>query len=197
MPLPLIVSNNLSPLGALPPAAPPPHALALGGAGGGANPLAFTMFPQEQSNWCWSAVALSVSQFYNAASTWMSQCQVASSGLGVGCCPSGSNLGNCDVPWYLDRALTLTNNYNTNAAAPATVPQIQAEIAGVRPLGVRIGWSNGGGHFLCVTGWSTVAGVDYVTVEDPIYAQSTLPYSSFCSNYQGSGAWTHSYWTQP
>jgi hypothetical protein len=109
----------------------------------------------------------------------------------------GSNAGGCNVPWYLDRALQRTNNYDRIAAGAAAFNDVETEINSGRPLGVRIGWSGGGGHFVSITGYSSSAATDYVTVDDPIYGHSTLPYSTFCTNYQGSGSWTHSYWLQP
>ncbi len=198
MALPKIVANHLFPLGALPPAAPPPSPPP-GGHGLAAPPahsLNFTMYRQEQANWCWSAVAVSVSQFYSAASPWNSQCQLASQELGRTCCPAGND-PHCDVPWYLDRALTRTNNYNTFGSGAAPFAGVQTEVSSGRPLGVRIGWSGGGGHFVVLSGYSTTATNQYVTVEDPIFMQSTLTYAAFCTTYQGSGVWTHSFWTQP
>jgi hypothetical protein len=62
---------------------------------------------------------------------------------------------------------------------------------------VRIGWSTGGGHFLVVSGYATSAAGDVVTIEAPLFGQSTLDLATFQSAYQGSGTWTHSYWTGP
>jgi hypothetical protein len=195
MPLPQVIANHLSPIGPLTPAGaaplpPPPPPATL---------LPFGMFTQQQENWCWAAVALSVTRFYNTTSTWTSQCQIASSGLGFVCCPPGNHSDDCDIPWFLDQALSVTNNYKTSApGGPASIVQIQTEIDGGRPLGVRIGWEDGGGHFLCVIGYSVVSGVDWVTVEDPYYDPSYIPYSELCSNYQLiGGVWTDSYWTKP
>jgi hypothetical protein len=200
MPLPLVIANNLSPIGPLPPAAPPHGGLAAPPPGAPPpiqNPLVFTMFHQQQFNWCWAAVAFSVTRYYNTTPIWTSQCQIASSGLGFVCCPIGNNSNNCDVPWFLDQALGVTNNYKTWAPGAASIPQIQVQIDGGQPLAARIGWNDGGGHFCCVTGYSVVAGVIWVTVEDPWYKPSFVPYSTFCSKYQGYGTWTDSYWTKP
>jgi hypothetical protein len=74
---------------------------------------------------------------------------------------------------------------------------IRGEIDGNRPLGARIGWSGGGGHFVVLGAYATSPAGDFVTVEDPLFGPSTLPLSTFQSSYQGSGTWTHTYWTQP
>jgi hypothetical protein len=199
MPLPQVIANHLSLVGPLAPAAaapppPPPPVLA--------NHLCFTMFQQERENWCWAAVTLSVTRFYNTTGIWTCQCQIASSGLGFVCCPIGNHSDDCDVPWFLDEALAVTNNYKTYApGGPASFVQIQTEIDGGRPLGVRIGWNGGGGHFVCITGYAIVAGVQKIIVKDPYPASSPFPcpdvwlYSALCSNEEGT--WTHSYWTKP
>ena len=37
---------------------------------------------------------------------------------------------------------------------------------------------------------------NYVAVDDPIYGKSDLTYDTLGTNYQGSGTWTHTYYTQ-
>ena len=152
------------------------------------------MQPQEQANWCWAAVSASVAQFYSAVTSWLQQCDVASAELSKVCCPVGSNV-DCDVLWYLDRALARVGHFNTWRSGTATIAETRNEIDNNRPLGARIGWSSGGGHFVVISGYSTSAAGDFVTIDDPIYARSTLLMSNFQSAYQGRGSWTHTYWT--
>jgi hypothetical protein len=155
------------------------------------------MQAQQQTNWCWAAVSASVARFYRATTRWRRQCLVASRELGQTCCPAGANPAACNVPWYLERALTRVGHLKTWAGAPATVVQIRREITAGRPLGARIGWASGGGHFVVLSGYSTAAAGNFVTVDDPIYGHSTISLATFQSSYQGSGSWTHSYWTRP
>ena len=198
MALPAIVANNLLPLGALAPLGPSaaPAPAPAGGVAPAASSLTFPMQTQEQANWCWAAVSVSVAQFYSASTAWSAQCDLASQELGKTCCPAGSNSA-CDVPWYLDRALQRVGHFNTWGSGPLPLATIRGEIESNRPLGARIGWASGGGHFVVVSGYSTSAAGDFVTVDDPFYAHSTLPLSSFQSSYQGSGSWSHTFWTQP
>jgi hypothetical protein len=80
----------------------------------------------------------------------------------------------------------------------STVASFQAvddEIDGGRPLGIRVAWSGGGAHFLSVIGYLEGA-TNYVAVDDPIYGKSDLTYATLETSYQGSGTWTHSYYTQ-
>ena len=156
--------------------------------------LSFNMEAQTQTNWCWAATATSVSHFYWFWSTW-AQCKVANGELGRSDCCGSSVPSPCNVPWYLDKALTRTNNF-VSIMGQATFQEVREEIDAGRPVGARIGWNGGGGHFMAIYGYSTVAGVEYFDIDDPIYGKSHLTVSDFASNYQGSGTWTHTYFTK-
>lgn len=156
--------------------------------------LNFTMQLQTQSNWCWAATATSVSHFYWFLSTW-TQCSVASAELGRTDCCNATVPSACNVPWYLDKALTRTNNF-VSITGPASFADVCAEIDAARPVGARVGWTGGGGHFMCIYGYSTFLGQNYFDIDDPIYGKSHLSVADFSSNYQGSGTWTHTYFTK-
>jgi hypothetical protein len=156
--------------------------------------LAFNMQAQTQSNWCWAATATSVSHFYWLWSTW-TQCAVANNELGRSDCCNSTVPSACNVPWYLDKALTRTRNF-VSVMGPATFQQVRDEIDAGRPVGARVGWSGGGGHFMVIYGYSFVVGTQYFDIDDPIYGKSHLSVSGFSSNYQGSGTWTHTYFTK-
>jgi hypothetical protein len=156
--------------------------------------LFFNMQMQTQSNWCWAATSTSVSHFYWFWSTW-TQCRVANGELGHSdCCNSPVPLA-CNVPWYLDKALTRTNNF-VSITGQVSFQQVRDEINAGRPVGARIGWNGGGGHFMVIYGYSRFLGMEYFDIDDPIYGKSHLSVSDFASNYQGSGTWTHTYFTK-
>jgi Papain-like cysteine protease AvrRpt2 len=158
----------------------------------GSLALPFTMQHQTQTEWCWAAVSVSVSQYFNPSSAW-TQCGLVNAELGQStCCQDGSSPA-CNQPWYLDRALTRTGNLASFGSGASTFPALVQEIAAARPLGARIAWSGGGGHFVVLTGYS---GSDRVGVDDPWYGHSDYNFSAFTSRYQGSGSWTHSYFTK-
>lgn len=190
-----ILAGGLAPVGAA--AAP------AGGSGAvapGAGSLAFAMQTQLQNNWCWAATATSVSLFYNSTSTW-TQCSVANNTLtlpsGTNCCMNGADAA-CDIPWYLDRALTTTGNFQDVRSGTVGFADVVSLTAAGTPLATRVGWSGGGGHFVVLHGWKKVSsGAEFVDVADPFYGTSTIPYGDFVSRYRSTGSWTHSYWTQP
>jgi hypothetical protein len=156
--------------------------------------LTFTMQHQQQTQWCWAAVSTSVSHYYDSSSTW-TQCTVANAELGqTTCCQNGSSAA-CNVPWYLDDALQRTGNLNAFSGGAASFADVRTEIDSGRPLGVRIGWSGGGGHFAVIEGYKPGPGTQRVAIDDPWYGASDLTYSGFQSGYQGTGSWTHSYTT--
>lgn len=158
--------------------------------------LVFNMQAQTQSNWCWAATSTSVSHFYWWASPW-TQCKVAGAELNLTTCCQSPVPSACNVPWYLDKALTRTQNFVSIASGTVSFDQVKAEIDAGRPVGARIGWSGGGGHFVAIYGYTQILGVlDFFDIDDPIYGKSHLSVSDFTSNYQGSGSWTHTYFTK-
>jgi hypothetical protein len=169
--------------------------------------LNFSMQRQEQTQWCWSAVATSVSHFFDPASKWR-QCVLVNEELGQSnCCQNGSST-ECNQPWYLDKALKRTGNLSYITAGTSTLQGLVDEISARRPFGARIGWSGGGGHFVILSGYeigvSTGGGFpprvstsEWVLIDDPWYGESWSRYNDFAVRYQGSGAWTHSYFTRP
>ena len=158
--------------------------------------LAFSMQHQEQTNWCWSAVSTSVSHFYNPGSGW-TQCGLANAELGqTTCCANGAS-PQCNVDGYLDRALGRTGNLQSWAGGAIALGRVEQEVNAGRVVGVRIGWAGGGGHFVALAGYADAgSGAGFVSVEDPWYGPSRVSYDSVRTAYQGSGSWTHTYYTR-
>ena len=187
----------------------PPFLTAAPGLGGAGPPLQGAMPPlpslklslsvqrQSESNWCWAAVATSVALFYRPISAW-TQCGVASATLGrTDCCgPAASDPLGCNQPYFLDMALATTGHFASMQAASMTVPQISVEVSAQRPIGCRIEWPDGSGHFLTIVGVQTKSsGTAYIDVSDPIYLDAQIAFLAFPALYQGGASWTHSYLT--
>lgn len=49
---------------------------------------------------------------------------------------------------------------------------------------------------MCIYGYSTFLGQEFFDIDDPIYGKSHLTVTDFSTNYQGSGTWTHTYFTK-
>lgn len=193
MTFPDIFQRTRGPL-ALP--APSPGAEALPGSG---RTLPFLMETQEHSNWCWSAVAVSVARFYPPFAT-IAQCTLASLELNTDVCCTNPEL--CDVQHTLETSLQQVGHFNDMVFDPLEFAATETEINGERPLGCRIGWfgGGGGGHFVVIHGTSrdTSSGSlkQWVAVADPKFGPSDYLIEDFTNAYRQEGAWTHSYLTQ-
>lgn len=156
--------------------------------------LPFNMEAQVKSNWCWAATAKSVSHFYAFNSPW-TQCKVASDELSLTCCDSPTPSG-CNIPWYLSNALDRTQNYVSFQQGTISWQEIKDQLDRGLVVGTRIGWNGGGGHFMVIYGVSRIGLKQYLHIDDPIYGKNTMTYTEFATNYQGSGTWTHTYFTK-
>ncbi|QLY28344.1 fascin domain-containing protein [Nocardia huaxiensis] len=157
--------------------------------------LDFRMQHQQQTQWCWAATAASVELFYNPASQW-TQCAVVDAEVGRSdCCGGAGSVYPCNQPWWLDRALQRVGHYN-QIMGPMTTLQLATELTHALPVGTRVGWAGGGGHFMVLRARFVADGVEYVSVADPWYGDSDVTDASYRNAYQGSGTWTHSYKTK-
>jgi hypothetical protein len=151
---------------------------------------------QQQTQWCWAAVAVSISLYYNPASGW-TQCDLVNAELGqTTCCVNGGSTA-CNRPWYLDRALIRTGNLASFSSGALTFGAVRTEIDNRTPPCARIGWSGGGGHVVGIGAYLQLGASRWLTICDPWYGVSSQSLPIFQSSYQGSGSWTHTYRTQP
>jgi hypothetical protein len=157
--------------------------------------VGFVMQTQLQTQWCWAACSASVSTFFDGASTW-TQCGIVNAELGQSTCCQDGSTAQCNQPWYLDLALQRTGNLASWAAGTVTLAQVRSEVRRRRPVGARIGWSGGGGHFVMIAGYRCRDG-GWLDIRDPIFGASDVPLAIFTSSYQGTGSWTHTYYTEP
>lgn len=163
----------------------------IGGAPAVQRFLAFALQHQNQTNWCWAAVTSSIAGYFKNQG-WP-QCRVVNGGLGqTNCCANGSSQ-QCNAPWYLDKALTNVGNFANYVANPLPMAAVRAEIDAGRPIGVRIGWAAGGGHFVTITGYS---GQSVLDIQDPWFGHSSQDFNEFSVRYLGGGKWTDSYATK-
>jgi hypothetical protein len=150
---------------------------------------------QEQTQWCWCATTLGVHKFFLPADA-TTQCQAANRILvRTDACVAPSSVA-VNMSYYLDRALSAFCHLRAPVvAAPLAANKVEQEILSGKPVGARIGWFGGGGHFMVIEGYLAAA-VPRVAIHDPIYGQSDMDYSVYQTAYQGSGSWTHSYLIQ-
>jgi hypothetical protein len=114
------------------------------------------------------------------------------------CCQDGIS-SDCNRSWYLDSALKRTGNLASTAPRPLGIAEIKGEVDAGRPIGVRIEWGDGSGHFVALAGYDDTLppGSERVQVCDSLYGDAPADLAQFTSAYLGSGRWTDTYWTTP
>jgi Papain-like cysteine protease AvrRpt2 len=167
-------------------------------AGAGPTSVSLTAYstdPQEQSNWCWAAVTQSVSRFYATAPV-PQQCEIVARQLTPLDCCGADKTGPCNKAWNLDQPLKAAGHYNYRDDSTIPFTDVQTEVTGSRPVGVRIDWGDGTAHFVAIIGWSTATGTEWVDVGDPFSGFVQTPYQTLVSGYHGSaGSWANTYTT--
>lgn len=187
--------------------------------------LPLSMQPQLQSNWCWASVSVSTALFYDPSNT-ATQCSLANEAFGQAnnCCVNGSSSA-CNQPYFLQESLGWVGHLNMYYQQAFTTEQIIGELDAGRPLGARIQWNAGGGHFVLIYGYNTNAPTlaaaptptlgptptptptptpapapapapPTISIADPWYGASVIAIANFAAKYQGGGTWTHSYTTK-
>jgi len=158
--------------------------------------LGLTEQHQLQSEWCWSASTVSITQYYDHASTW-TQCTLVNKAFGqTTCCQSGGSAA-CNQPWYPDKALTITGHLASTSGGKPPLQTILGEINAGRPVSIAIYWNGGGGHNPVVDGYDdTDAAAPTIDLKDPIYGATTQDFNTFPSSYQGGASWGESYLTK-
>jgi Papain-like cysteine protease AvrRpt2 len=156
-------------------------------------PTQFQIEPQQQSEWCWAAVAVSIDKYFSPNST-RTQCEIAGLVLGSGnaCC---NNAGaNCNHPATLVAALQKIYRWSRTIDRPLRFEEIRQELDARRPVCARIQWKGGSAHFVVLVGYDVLqSGARHVVVEDPLNPSSTIDYDEFKTAYYGDGTWVDSY----
>jgi len=150
---------------------------------------------QQQTEWCWAATTVSLTQFYDPAATW-TQCSLVNNAFGqTTCCQNGSSSA-CNQPWYGDRALNITGHLRTTSSGAASFATMRTEIIASHPISIAIYWNGGGGHNPAITGYdNSNSATPTIDIEDPYYGSSTQDFNSFPGSYQGGASWGYSFFT--
>jgi Papain-like cysteine protease AvrRpt2 len=158
--------------------------------------LPFVIEQQQETEWCWAAVSKSISDYFNPSAAW-TQCSIVNAELGRSDCCSNGASSSCNRPGFLDSALQRVGNFSRKSDSPSSDSTVRNEIDTDEPLGARIQWTNGGGHFVAIYGYDDpdVARL-LVAIGDPWYGDSLVAIDEFTNNYLGMGSWSHSYFTQ-
>jgi len=156
------------------------------------NPLtSFSQQHQEQDNWCWSAVTVSIHQYY-VPGTLLNQCKLVNYTKGLtNCCdPAAARVKPCNTGVSsLDNPLQIVGNFASKYLSAVSLTTIKNEIDNCRPLAIGIFWNGGGGHALSIYGYEITTSSTQIRIGDPWYGDSWQDYPTFPSGYQGGATW--------
>ncbi len=159
------------------------------------------LYAQTQSQWCWAGVTETISSVVGKAK---SECKMASRFIkgtpGDYCCQAAhAGTSECNKPYFLDKSLGFYKMLDQMFANQISTLNIIQDLKKRLPVGVRIGWDNGGGHFLVLYGAKYVGKVQTFNLWNPLplgKGDKQIVNRSALTRYQNAGNWTHSYTTK-
>ena len=175
---------------------------------GGAPARPFTMQYQQQTNWCWAAVAVSVHDYFTPpealVDSTITQPALATQllkdrGIRSPQCDQTPVSTVCNQPQALDVALAITRNLRLDGALAnkhLTFECIHDWVTAQLPVAARIKWRGEGAHFIALDGCKLMSsGQQLVHVQDPnSHTSPTLwDYDALVENYQEDGYWIDTY----
>jgi Papain-like cysteine protease AvrRpt2 len=163
---------------------------------GGVRLDAYVCQTQEQTEWCWAAVASAISQCFGGT---LSQTDVAVAVVGP-FCRTQPKSDSCNSEQELDVALGKTGNLARASRGTCLPSDVEQEvIQSQHPLCCRIQWSGvnaGKAHFVAIAGYDSAT--QEVCVADPRDGSyHWLQMSDLANAYDGDGRWDATYWTMP
>lgn len=162
--------------------------------------LPFAIQAQQQSKWCWAAVASSISAYLlrpNPPKTEYDKCALANHAFSrTDCCQTPTPTA-CNNSWSTFSALTYTGNLRTRSSGRMLIGDIETEIDNNHPIAVRIAWFTGKAHAVVIDGYDVSGSAPYINIKDPWGAAAiTTKLADFPAGYRTGGAWTDSYLTK-
>jgi hypothetical protein len=129
-----------------------------------------TLRPQETNNWCWAATTQMLASHLGIS---VKQCDLANHRFAKTNCCNEETAGtpcpktnDCNTPGWLE--LDFAGVKFSESSSALSWDDIQKQIyCSKKPMGYAYGTSGVVGHVLVVKGYITVAGTDYVVLNDP------------------------------
>ncbi|GGX85730.1 papain-like cysteine protease family protein [Streptomyces hiroshimensis] len=145
------------------------------------------MQKQEKTQWCWDASGNTIAAYWGYNYTQTQFCDLAHAATGVSCANQPATLGDMAGAW----GRMGFSNTGTGVSSSLSFNEVSNEVNAGRPMGVRIGWTSGGGHMNVVYGYDESDNT--IGVGDPWPDTQTYTwwkYADYVSN--SSFKWTHS-----
>jgi hypothetical protein len=149
---------------------------------------AVSLRPQETSMWCWAASGEMVMEFLGVA---IQQGDEANKRFGRTDCLNSPVPSACvqgGWPEFDKYGFKFQRTSNTPLSWDAVKSQIYC---GKKPFAFSWHWTGGGGHMMVVTGYATLNGTHYVSVNNPWAPNVGDQYLTTYDNYVSGSDHTH------
>src|SRR5262245_34187289 len=149
--------------------------LAVGGLSGCCKPeiigsVPSTLRPQETNNWCWAATTQMLAEHLGISVT---QCSLANHRFGkTNCCDQQNppnacpKTNDCNTPGWLELDFAGVK-FSQTSTARAWNDMRKQVYCSRKPMGYAYGTPGVVGHVLVIKGYVTVAGTNYLVLNDP------------------------------
>ena len=159
-----------------------------------------TLNGQQTNMWCWAASGQMTMNYVHPASN-VQQCDEANKEFGrTDCCnsPVPGPCVNGGWPEYTKYNFTA----DTTSDAALSWSQIQSQIyCAKKPFAFSWHWNGGGGHMMVATGYVTIDGTNYVSVNNPwppstpqLAANGGVQEVYTYDKYVGGPSYDHTHW---
>lgn len=160
---------------------------------GGEATLGIDVPHQDQTLWCWCAVTVGVSRFFDSTFA-LTQCQTAAQVLPIADACIRPTDADVNRMFDLQLALSTFGHVGRVLDEPLSFEDVEREIQAQRPVGAQILFQDSGRmHFTIIRGCRKVDGDRILVIDDPQFDESESSYERFKNFYKGDGEWQRSY----
>jgi hypothetical protein len=158
--------------------------------------VANTLRPQQTNNWCWAAATQMLAQHLGIA---VNQCDLANHRFGMTTCCENEVAGSdcpknsdCNMPGWVE--LDYAGVKFDESSTALTWKNIRKQIyCKKKPMGYAYGTPGVVGHVVVIKGYITVAGTNYVVLNDPwapcVGTERLLTYDDYADPAGSSTHW--------
>ncbi len=157
-----------------------------------------TLDAQQTSMWCWAASGKMTMDFLHPASN-VQECDEANKRFGrTDCCNSPVPAACVNGGWPEYPKYTFSASHTSDS--PLSWADLKSQIyCAKKPVAFTWHWNNGGGHMMVATGYVTVGGVNYVSVNNPLPENASVSAGGTqeiytYDNYVGGAGYNHTHW---
>jgi hypothetical protein len=162
----------------------------------GSQPV--TLDAQQTSMWCWAASGKMTMDFLHPASG-IQECDEANKRFGrTDCCDATVPAACVNGGWPEYEKYDFTSSQTSESALSWAALKEQIYCAR-KPIAFSWHWNGGGGHMMVATGYVSIDGTNYVSVNNPLPANSSVSSGGAqevytYDRYVGGPSYDHTHW---